>query len=114
MDILYRAKRATASEIMASLTGDPAYATVRAQLRALEEKGHIKHEARGLRNVYSPTVPRHAMRESMLKYLVDTFFEGSTRQAIIALLGSGGSRLSGDELDAIEELIDKARKEGRG
>src|SRR2546429_6881103 len=63
MDILYRGGRATAGEVMDQLAGDPSYSTVRTQLRVLEDKGHVRHEEEGLRYVYTPIVPRHAVRQ---------------------------------------------------
>lgn len=110
MDILYRRGHATAGEVLQDLTGEPSYSTVRAQLRVLEEKGHVQHEEQGLRYVYVPTVPRHEMRQSALKHLVDTFFEGSTHKVVAALLGSEGARVSKEELDRIAEMVEKARK----
>jgi predicted transcriptional regulator len=112
MDILYRRGRATAAEVMADLSGEPNYSTVRTQLRVLEEKGHVRHEEQGQRYIYLPAVPRHAARKSALKHLVETFFDGSAEQAVAALLGGEGSRLSGEDLDRIGRLIDKARKDG--
>src|SRR5437016_5568332 len=90
MDILYRRGRATANDVMEELPGDPSYSTVRTQLRVLEEKGHVTHEEEGLRFVYAPAVPRHSVRKSALKHLVETFFEGSTEKVVAALLGEGG------------------------
>jgi predicted transcriptional regulator len=113
MDILYRRGRATAGEVMQDLTGEPNYSTVRTQLRVLEEKGHVKHEEIGLRYVYAPTVPRSAVRQSALRHLIDTFYDGSTEKVVAALLGVEGSRLSQEELDRIATLVDKARKGGR-
>jgi predicted transcriptional regulator len=113
MDILYRRGRATAGEVMQDLTGEPNYSTVRTQLRVLEEKGHVKHEEIGLRYVYTPTVPRSTVRQSALRHLIDTFYDGSTEKVVAALLGVEGSRLSQDELDRIASLVDKARKGGR-
>ena len=113
MDILYRRGRATAGEVMSELPGDPSYSTVRAQLRVLEDKGHVKHEELGLRYVYTPTVPRHEVRQSALRHLVDTFFEGSTQKVVAALLGAEGSRISEEELERIAELVQKARKAGK-
>src|SRR3954467_13076656 len=112
MDILYRRGRATASNVMADLPGDPSYSTVRTQLRVLESKGHVRHEEEGLRYVYLPAVARHAARRSALRHLVETFFEGSSEKAVAALLGGEGSRLSEDELNRIADLVAKARKEG--
>jgi BlaI family transcriptional regulator, penicillinase repressor len=112
IDILYRRGRATAADVMHELPGDPSYSTVRTQLRVLEEKGHVRHEEKGLRYVYIPIVSRRTVRKSALKHLVNTFFEGSAEQAVAALLGGEGSRLSEEQLDRIEDLIKKARKEG--
>ena len=112
MDILYRRGRATAGEVMADLPGEPHYSTVRTQLRVLEDKAHVRHEEAGLRYVYEPAVPRHAARKSALRHLVDTFFDGSAEQAVAALLGGQGARLTEEELERIATLIAKARKEG--
>jgi BlaI family penicillinase repressor len=113
MDVLYRLGRASVSEVMQALSGDPAYSTVRAQLRVLEEKGHVRHEERGLRYVYLPKIPRHAIRQSALRHLVDTLFEGSSGKVMAALIGDERTRFSSDELDDLEILLEKARKEGR-
>ena len=110
MDILFRRGRATAAEVMAELPGDPSYSTVRTQLRVLEEKGHVRHEESGLRYVYVPVVTRQAARKSALRHLVDTFFEGSAEQAVAALLGGEGSRLSDEEIDRITALVEKAKE----
>jgi predicted transcriptional regulator len=113
MDIVYKLGRATVGEVMERLSGEPAYSTVRAQLRVLEEKGHLRHEEEGLRYVYVPRLPRHAVRQSALKHLIDTFFEGSAGKAVAALLGKEGFRISEEELERISELIEKAKKEGK-
>ena len=112
MDILYRRGRAAAGEVMEELPGDPSYSTVRAQLRVLEDKGHVTHQEEGLRYVYTPAVPRHAARKSALRHLVDTFFDGSAEQAVSALLGGEAARLSDAELERIAAMIAKARRDG--
>lgn len=112
MDILYRRGRATANDVMADLSGDPSYSTVRTQLRVLESKGHVRHAEEGLRYVYLPALPRHAARRSALRHLVDTFFEGSTEKVVGALLGGDAARLTDEELDRIADMVDKARKGG--
>jgi predicted transcriptional regulator len=112
MDILFRRGRATAAEVMADLPGEPSSSTVRTQLRILEDKGHVRHEEEGLRYVYFPVVTRNAARKSALRHLVDTFFDGSAEKAVAALLGGESSRITDEELERIEKLIAKARKEG--
>ena len=112
MDVLYRRGRASAADVMAELSGEPNYSTVRTQLRVLEDKGHVVHEEDGVRYVYAPAVPRHAARKSALKHLVETFFDGSAEQVVAAVLGGEASRLSDEDLERISSLIDKARKDG--
>src|SRR5919197_977636 len=107
VDILYRRGRATANEVMRDLPGHPHYSTVRTQLRVLEQKGHIRHEEVGLRYVYAPVAPRHTVRRSALRHLVDTFFNGSAEKVVEALLG-GDTRFSDEDLDRIADLIAKA------
>lgn len=112
MDVLYRRQRATAAEVRDELSGNPAYSTVRTQLRVLESKGHVTHEEEGLRYVYSPALPRRAASTSALRHLVDTFFEGSTEKVVAALLGSAGGKVRADELERIADLVARARKAG--
>jgi predicted transcriptional regulator len=111
MDVLYRLGRATAADVLAALPGSPHYSTVRTQLRVLEDKGHVRHEAEGQRYIYVPTLARHTARKAALRHLVDTFFDGSAGGAVTALLGRDAGRLSGDELDRIEALLKSARRE---
>ena len=113
MDVLYRCGRASAAEVLAELPDAPSYSAVRAHLRTLEEKGHVRHEERDLRYVFIPTVPRERARKSALRALVDTFFDGSAEQAVAALVDDAETRLGADELDRIARLVRKARKEGR-
>lgn len=111
MDILYKMGRGTAGEVQAELSEQPSYSTVRALLRVLEEKGHVRHEEDGVRYVYLPVVSREKVKHSALQHLVETFFEGSAEKVVAALLGSGSSKLSQEELQRLSALIAKARKE---
>jgi BlaI family transcriptional regulator, penicillinase repressor len=112
MDILYRQGRATASEIHQALPDPPSYSAVRAKLRVLEEKGHIRHEEQALRYVYLPLVTRDRAKQSALKHLLETFFDNSAEQAITALLDLPTAELSREKLDRLSDLIEKAKQEG--
>ena len=113
MEIIYRRSRATSAEVRADLASPPSYSAVRATLRILEEKGHLRHEYDGPRYVFLPTVARAKASKSALKNLVATFFDGSPEMAVAALLGLDSTNLSEEELDKMAALIEKARKEGR-
>jgi predicted transcriptional regulator len=113
MDVIYRLGRATAADVHDALPDRPSYSTVRALLRVLEGKGHLRHIEDGPRYVYSPTVPRERARESALRQVVSTFFGGSTEAAVAALLDLSNARLSDSELNRLAGLIAQAKKEGR-
>jgi predicted transcriptional regulator len=113
MDIIYKHGRATAAEVLEQLADPPSYSAVRAMLRILEEKGHLKHQQDGPRYVFVPTVGRSTAKRSALRHLLRTFFDNSAEQAMAALLAESQDRISPEELDRIALLIEQAKKEGR-
>ena len=113
MDVLYRSGRATAAEVLQGLPDPPSYSAVRAMLRILEQKGHVKHEEDGRTYVYMPVTRRADARQSALSHLLKTFFDNSAEQAMAALLAIKAEKMSDAELDRMSKLIDKAKKEGR-
>ena len=112
MNVLHRLRRATAAEVQAELPAAPSYSAVRALLRILEDKKHVRHETDGARYVYEPVSPRAAEAKSALRQLVETFFDGSTQDAVAALLDLDRT-LDKKQLDDITRRIAAARKEGR-
>ena len=111
MEILYRNGKASAAEVQAAMPDGPGYSAVRALLRILEEKGHIRHEEKGGKYIYLPTVSRTFAKRSAMRRLVDTFFEGSVEKAVVAFLSPGSSKLGEEELRRLEQLVEKTRKE---
>jgi len=112
LDILYQRGSATAADVQAALPEPPSYSAVRALLRILEEKGHVRHQQDGPRYVYLPTVAHDNAQRSALRHVLQTFFNGSAEQAISALLGDSRGKLSPAELDRLASMIDTARKSG--
>ena len=113
MNIIYASGSAGVQDVMDELPDPPSYSAVRAMLRVLEEKGHVKHYQDGQRYVYVPTVSREKARVSAMRQVVGTFFDGSAEQAVAALLDMSGSNLSNEELERLAQMIKKAREEGR-
>jgi len=113
MDILHARKGVTAAEIRAAMPDAPGYSAVRALLRILEDKGHVKHRQEGPRYVYVPRASRARASRSALKRLVATFFQGSVTEAVAALLDSPDTKLSDADLDKLRGMIKQAEKEGR-
>jgi predicted transcriptional regulator len=113
MDVVYRLGDATVADVLRELADPPGYSAVRAFLRILEEKGHLRHKEAGPRYVYSPRVPREKARRSALRGLLHNFFDDSRETLVAALLDDEASRLSPQELENLAGLIERARKEGR-
>ena len=111
LDVLFRLGRATVNEVRDGMPDPPSYSAVRALLRILEQKGHLRHQEEGPRYVFLPTVSRDRARRSALRNLVRTFFDGSPAQAAAALIDQ--AELTDDDRTRLANLIDKARKEGR-
>ncbi|MDQ3013651.1 MAG: BlaI/MecI/CopY family transcriptional regulator [Acidobacteriota bacterium] len=113
MDIIYSRGQATAADVQEGLPDPPGYSAVRAMLRLLEEKGYLKHEQDGPRYLFKPTLAREKARKSAMKQMLETFFDGSTEQAVAALLNLSKSKLGKEELDRLSQMIETAKKEGR-
>lgn len=112
MDVLFRRGEATAAEVHAEMPDAPSYSAVRAQLRTLEEKRHVRHESKELRYVYMPTIRPGQARRSALRHVVDTFFGGSSEKVIAALLDGDSAKLRREDLDRLSAMIEKAKTEG--
>lgn len=112
VDSLFKLGRASAADVRAELPDAPSYSAVRALLRILEDKGHVRHEQDGPRYVYMPTVGRDSAKRSALRHLVQTFFEGSATQAMSALLDSASAKLSDADFKRLERMLEEARQRG--
>ena len=113
MDVLFRQGEATVSEVMAALPDPPSYSAVRATMRILEEKGHLKHREDGPRYVYLPKVAPAQARQAALEHLLTTFFGGSAEQAVMALAELSDAELTPEQLERLAERIRKTGEEGR-
>ena len=113
MEILFQRGKASAAEVREAMADAPGYSAVRAMLRILEEKGHVKHQAEGLKYVYVPSIGRDKAKRTAVKHLMETFFNGSPEHVVAALLDVSSTRLSPENLDRMAQLIEAARKEGK-
>jgi len=113
LEILYQRGKAAASEVREAMEDAPSYSAVRTLLGVLEEKGHIKHRAEGLRYVYTPVIGREKAKRTAVKHLLETYFNGSPEQIVAALLDVSSTKLTREELDRMTEMIEKAKREGK-
>ncbi len=111
MDVVYARGQATVAQVQAGLADPPSYSAVRALMRILEAKGHLRHEQTGMSYLYIPVRPRPAAARSALRQLLATFFDGSPTKAVAALLDVSDARLTPGELDKLQHLIESARRQ---
>lgn len=114
MDAVFSQHEATVNDVVAFIGEPDAYDSVRVTLAILEKKGYLTHRKEDGRNVYTATIERDRARRSAMERLMETFFEGSTSQAILAFMDMSGDRLSDEELDAIAARIEGELEEDRG
>jgi predicted transcriptional regulator len=112
LEALHRQGPSTVAEVLAAIPDPPGYSAVRALLRTMESKGHVRHREDGPRYVYEPATATGDERVSAIRHVVQTYFDGSTQDAVAALLGSD-ARLDRERLADILQMIDRAHKEGR-
>ena len=110
IDVLYKEGRATAVTVMEQMPDPPGYSAVRTLLATLEGKGYVRHERDGARHVFIPIVARKNAARTAISHLIQTFFDGSRGRAAAALLNA---QFSDEELDELDQLIQKARKGGK-
>jgi BlaI family transcriptional regulator, penicillinase repressor len=101
--------RASADEIRARLTNPPGDSAVRVMLARLEKKGCLKHQQDGPRYLYSATISPTVAKRTALQQYLQTFFGGSLRQMMTALVAEAA--WTDDELESLKSEIDRVRKE---
>jgi len=113
MDVLFQRGSASVADVLADMPDPPGYSAVRAMLRTLEEKGHVAHREEGRAYIYSARVRKDTAKRSALAHLLRTFFDGSTEDAMAALLDLKRGKMSEDELERVADLVERAKGEGR-
>jgi predicted transcriptional regulator len=100
--------RASAEDVRAKLTAPPSDSSVRVMLARLERKGFLRHQQDGLRYIYSATISPAVAKRTALQQYLQTFFGGSLRQMMTALVREGS--WDDEDLDALKAEIERARK----
>ena len=112
MEVLYRLGESSAVDIVDALPDSLANATVRTQLRILEDKGVVKHRRDGRRFLFSASVPRKSAAKAALRKVVDVFFGGSVEDALATHLSDPQAKLTAEQLQRLRDLIDKHDSKG--
>lgn len=113
MEVVYQRGEASVADVRRAMPDAPGYSAVRTMMRLLEEKGHLRHKELGRKFVYMPVVAPERARRSALRNVLSTFFNDSVTKAVASLIDIEKGKLTGEDLDRLADLIERARKEGR-
>lgn len=109
MHIIYARGELSAAEVRDAMEAAPSDSAIRTHLRILEEKGHLKHREDGLRYIYAPVHPHGKASRSMLRKVLDTFFEGSLANAVASMVDGRDGTLDAAEIARLEEVLRHAK-----
>ena len=112
MDVIFQFGEASVADVLERLPDPPSYSAVRTMIRLLESKGFLRHRREGTKYIYRPRQSKKSASRSAVRHLIKTFFSDSAPDAVAAILDASSEKLSEEDLDSIEQLIDEARKEG--
>lgn len=104
MEVLWDSGSATADQIRSALPGEPHDSTIRTLLRVLEEKGYVRHTAKGKAYVYAPTIKRASAERKALRSIVQRFFGGSAEALVMRLIED--DQLTPDQLDQLRKQLE--------
>src|SRR3954469_19750309 len=105
MSVLWEKGSGTVAEVREQLPADLAYTTVLSLIRTMEEKGYLRHETSGRAHRYFPAIKEKAVRNTALKQLVDTVFNGAPELVLTQLVSD--RRLTEDTLRRLRKLLDE-------
>jgi predicted transcriptional regulator len=111
LEIIFRLRKSTVTEIMDEMEEPPTRAAVRFLLRVMEEKSHIRHTKRGREFVYEATQPRQSVGKSALHNVLHTFFDGSLQKGLGAYLADPKVHYDGETLEELAEMIEAAKNQ---
>lgn len=113
VDAVYRLGEASVGDVLQLIPDPPTYSSIRKMLSLLEEKGLLRHRREGTKYIYRPVQPvKQASRNAVL-HLLTTFFSGSPAEALNAILDVSADKLTEQDFERLERVIEQAKKEGQ-
>jgi BlaI family penicillinase repressor len=113
LNILWHKDVATVREVHEELSKskDVGYTTTLKLMQIMHEKGLVKRDESMRTHVYQPAVNREKTQKHLLNKMIDSLFGGSSTQLVLQALGGGEQKVSAEELEKIQTLIDNLKKQ---
>src|SRR5215203_6180741 len=108
LQILWTRGLATVREVHEDLasTKDVGYTTTLKLMQIMHEKGLVKRDDSMRTHVYQPAVNKERTQKHLLDKMIDSLFGGSSTQLVLQASGNGDPKISAEELEKIQTLID--------
>jgi len=113
LNILWAKDSATVRDVHEELakSKDVGYTTTLKLMQIMHEKGLVKRDESMRTHIYQPAVNREKTQKHLLDKMIDSLFGGSSTQLVLQALGSGEQKLSNEELEKIQSLLNDLRKQ---
>ncbi|NKB98642.1 MAG: BlaI/MecI/CopY family transcriptional regulator [Pseudomonadales bacterium] len=112
MDILYAQPSISVSDVQDRLPEGSSYSSVRASLSRLVDKGYLQTARDGARHLYLPVDDPSTASKQALQRVMQTFFQGSPKATISAVLQFSDTDISEVELKEIQRMLDEGGQDG--
>ena len=113
LNILWFRDLATVREVHEELakSKDVGYTTTLKLMQIMHEKGLVKRDESMRTHVYQAAVNREKTQKHLLNKMIDSLFGGSSTQLVLQALGNGEQKVSAEELEKIQNLINNLKKQ---
>jgi len=113
LNIIWEKSTATVRDVHEELakSKDVGYTTTLKLMQIMHEKGLVKRDESMRTHVYQAAVNREKTQKHLLDKMIDSLFGGSSTQLVLQALGSGEQKISNEELEKIQTLLNDLRKQ---
>ena len=113
LQILWQNSTATVRDVHEELakTKDVGYTTTLKLMQIMHEKGLVKRDESMRTHVYQPAVNKERTQKHLLDKMIESLFGGSSTQLVLQALGSGEQKVSAEELEQIQTLLNNLKNQ---
>ena len=113
LNIIWQKTAATVRDVHEELakSKDVGYTTTLKLMQIMHEKGLVKRDETTRTHVYQAAVNKEKTQKHLLDKMIDSLFGGSSTQLVLQALGSGEQKISNEELEKIQSLLNDLRKQ---
>jgi predicted transcriptional regulator len=111
LNILWQNNTSTVRDVHEGLakTKDVGYTTTLKLMQIMHEKGLVKRDESMRTHIYQPAVNKENTQKHLLDKMIDSLFGGSSTQLVLQALGSGEQKVSVEELEQIQTLLNNLK-----